>query len=91
MAKVFFPEKSTFVVASPPHPNNTQYRVSIGLETWGGENHRVVKVQMVYDGEVAGRRSPSYPVGSDDYARVQDAIRELVTTSRLIPFKPFRE
>lgn len=77
MAKVYFPDAAIMVMASPPHPPNTQYRVSIGTETWGGENHRVIKVQMIFDGKVADRRAPSYPVGSNDYSRVADAIRKL--------------
>lgn len=77
MAKVYFPDTAAMLVASPPHPPNTQYRVSIGTETWGGENHRVIKVHMVFDGKVADRRTPSYPVGSTDYARVAEAIRKL--------------
>ena len=32
---------------------------------------------MVYDGDVAGRRSPSYPIGTDDYERVMEAVEEL--------------
>jgi len=78
LAKVYFPEGAAMVSASPPHPPNTQYRVSIGLETWGGENHRVVKVQMVYDGKIADRRPPSYPVGNDDYIRVAEVVRKII-------------
>jgi len=80
MAKTFFPhdQKTVYVNASAPHPPNTQYKISIGLETWEDENHEVVKVQMVYDGEVAGRRSPSYPLGTDDYARVSSKLLELI-------------
>lgn len=77
MAKLYFPDTAVMVVASPPHPPNTQYRVSIGTETWGGENHRVIKVHMIFDGKVADRRVPSYPVGSADYTRVAEAIRKL--------------
>jgi hypothetical protein len=80
MAKTFFPydQKCVFVTASAPHPPNTQYKISIGLETWGDENHEVVKIQMVYNGEVAGRRSPSYPLGTDDYQRVTSKLQELI-------------
>lgn len=78
MAKVYFPEAAAMVTASPPHPPNTQYRISIGVETWDGENHRVVKVQMVYDGKIAARRSPSYPVGTNDDIRVAEVIRKLI-------------
>lgn len=77
MAKVYFPDTAAMVMASPPHPSNTQYRVSIGTETWGGENHRVIKVHMVFDGKVADRRTPSYPVGTTDCTRVAETIRKL--------------
>ncbi len=81
MAKTFFPHKETtvFVNASEPHPKDTEYIISIGTEIWGGENHEVLKVQMVYDGEIAGRRSPSYPIGTDDFQRVQSKINELIS------------
>ncbi|MGR5130639.1 hypothetical protein [Photobacterium swingsii] len=80
MAKTFFPHanKVAYVKASAPHPENTQYKISIGVEVWGGENHEVVKIQMVYDGVIAGRRSPSYPLGTDDYQRVTTKLQELI-------------
>ena len=78
MAKVYFPDTAAIVNASPPHPPNTQYRVSIGTETWGGENHRVIKVHMIFDGKVADRRTPSYPVGTTDCTRVAETIRKLI-------------
>lgn len=46
---------------------------SFGTETWGKDNHEVIKVQMVYNGEIAGRRSPSYPINKDYYDRVDKA------------------
>lgn len=80
MAKTFFPHdgKVAFVEASTPHPLKTQYKISIGTEVWNDENHEVVKIQMVYNGLVAGRRSPSYPLGTDDYQRVNIKIQELI-------------
>jgi hypothetical protein len=82
MAKTYFPhsEKVAYVSASSPHPENTQYKVSLGLEIWGGENHEVAKIQMVYDGVIAGRRSPSFPTGTDDFHRVSSKIQELITS-----------
>jgi hypothetical protein len=79
MAKTFFPhsDKDIFEPASKPHPEGTQYKISTGLETWDNGNHEVVKIQMVYNGKVAGRRSPSYPVGTDDFVRVMEAARKL--------------
>ncbi|MCX7095888.1 MAG: hypothetical protein NTY50_20925 [Methylobacter sp.] len=80
MAKTFFPHanKTVYVDASEPHPPKTQYKISIGSEIWGGQNHEIVKIQMVYDGEIAGRRSPSYPLGTDDYQRVNIKVQELI-------------
>ncbi|EMF46290.1 hypothetical protein B481_2017 [Planococcus halocryophilus Or1] len=78
MAKTFFPKMFIMVPASNPHPPNTEYKVSIGEEAWGGDQHPVLKVQMVYEGEIAGRRSPSYPFGSDDFQRVMTAANKLL-------------
>lgn len=78
MARVFYPRQSIFVNASAPHPQGTQYKVSLGDEEWGGVFHFVTKVQMVYDGKVTGRKSPSYPVGSEDASRVHEAIQILM-------------
>jgi hypothetical protein len=97
--KVFHPITSENVSASEPHPANTFYKVSVGIEYWGETAHEVCKVQMVYDGEVSGRRSPSYPVHTDDFARVtgamtrleDQAFRKLDITAdpqRLAAFKP---
>ena len=77
MARVFYPRKSISVPASVPHPAGTEYKISIGDEEWDGYFHTVIKVQMVYDGKVAGRKSPSYPIGTDDAQRVAEAIRQL--------------
>jgi hypothetical protein len=73
--KVYFPVRFEDVDASHPHPENTKYRASYGHEHWGeGEPATVYKVQMVYDGEVSGRKAPSYPVGTDDFARMLAAM-----------------
>lgn len=77
MSRVFYPRKSIYVKASAPHPAGTEYKVSIGDEEWDGYYHSVVKVQMVYDGKVAGRKSPSYPIGTDDATSVAKAIELL--------------
>lgn len=81
MARVFYPRHSIFVNASLPHPKGTQYKVSLGDEEWGGVFHLVIKVQMVYDGKVAGRKSPSYPVETEDAARVHEAIQALMDSA----------
>ncbi len=78
MAKTFFPEFIEHVIASPPHPKYTQYRVSVGMEDWEGSFVPVAKVQMVYNGTVAGRKSPSYPIGTTDYNNVNKVLDKLV-------------
>lgn len=78
MAKTFFPEAFKLVPASAPHPEGTQYKVSLGMEDWDGVYQPVIKVQMVYGGHVKGRKSPSYPLEADDYYLVYKAIRELM-------------
>lgn len=78
MAKKFFPEIFEFVPASKPHPEDTHYKVSIGQEEWENGFVSVAKVQMVYDGVVSGRRSPSYPVGSNDHKKVREVIDRLI-------------
>jgi len=78
VAKTFFPEAHRMVPASAPHPAGTQYKVSLGMEDWDGAYQPVIKVQMVYAGQVKGRKSPSYPLEADDYYLVYKAIRELM-------------
>ena len=47
-------------------------------EHWAdGSAQHVFKVQMAYNGAVAGRKSPSYPADTDDLDRVLDAIRRV--------------
>lgn len=81
MAKTFFPEAHKFVPASPPHPEGTRYKVSLGMEDWGDSFQPVIKVQMEHAGRVKGRKSPSYPLMADDYYLVYKAIRELTQES----------
>jgi len=77
--KIYFPTRWLHVDASAPHPPNTTYLVSQGHEHWGGEEPWAVrKIQMVYDGKVSGRRSPSFPSGTDDFERVQTAMARIV-------------
>jgi hypothetical protein len=81
MSKIFFPSRSTMVEASPPHPGNTMYKVSKGIEHWGDTSCEVIKIQMVYDGKVSGRRSPSFPIDqngkSKDFEKIKDVILNL--------------
>lgn len=76
--KVFFPIRWIDVDATGHHPSNTKYRVSVGHEHWDEGPQHVLKVQMVYNGAVSGRRSPSYPTETDDWERVVDAMRALM-------------
>ena len=81
--RTFYPRNYTIIPASKPHPEGTAYRISIGDEEWdGGVFHSVIKVQMMYNGKVAGRKSPSYPVGTDDYKRVSEAIQQLIDNNQ---------
>lgn len=77
MSQMFYPKMSVHVNASAPHPEGTEYKISIGEEDWDGNFKTVIKVQMLYHGKVAGRKSPSYPVGTDDAQRVAKAITEI--------------
>lgn len=78
--KIFQPQEGwmKFVDASSPHPPNTRYRVAIGHELWPDKAPRVLKIQMEYDGVISGRRSPSFPIGTDDAERVLQAMRALL-------------
>jgi hypothetical protein len=79
MPQTYFPTvgRSIDVPASPPHAPGTTYRVSFGHEQWIDGSYPVGKVQMVYNGVVSGRRSPSFPEGTDDYFRVLNAFSTL--------------
>ena len=79
MAKVFYPQASSQIMANSPHPPDTEYKISIGTEMWGNIPASVIKVQMVYKGKVNGRVVPSFPLGTDDYQRVRKAIDELLS------------
>jgi len=73
----FFPQVSEEILASPPHPAGTSYRISIGLEQWESNFIPVVKIQMVHDGTVF-EGSPSFPLGTEDHAKVSKAIADLL-------------
>ena len=77
MPNTFYPKRSLLIPASKPHPENTQYKVSIGEEDWDGVLHTVIKIQLVYNGKIAGRKAPSYPYNSDDAERVAAAIAQI--------------
>jgi len=76
--KVYYPLRYIDVPASPPHDGKPAYRVSFGIEHWGdGSAEHVYKIQMVYDGVVAGRKSPSFPDGTSDVDRVIAALSDI--------------
>lgn len=77
MSQVFTAHKSIHVLASNPHPSKTEYRVAWGEENWNGQKVRGTKVQMVYNGRVGGRLSPTYPDGTPDKAAVLAALEML--------------
>lgn len=86
MANTFFPIVSTFVSADTGyntsgndyHPQNTEYKVSIGYEIEdGNKDNLVFKVQICYDGKISGRRSPSFPVLSSDWCKVKKAMDQV--------------
>lgn len=76
--KIFHPQKFEMVTASSPHPADTEYKVSLGTEFWNDTPVSVIKIQMVYSGNVEGRKSPSYPIGTDDFERVNQAVNKLL-------------
>lgn len=77
MAQVFYPKKAIFVPATGGHPPNAEYKISWGTEKWSNKDVYVTKVQMVYDGKVAGRISPSFPDNTLDLKAVKEALKIL--------------
>jgi 2,4-dienoyl-CoA reductase-like NADH-dependent reductase (Old Yellow Enzyme family) len=73
----FFPQVSKTVPASLPHPPGTGYQISIGLEQWGSSFIPVVKIQMVYEEKIVDR-GPSFPLGSEDYHKVNKTVADLL-------------
>ena len=76
MTLVFKPKKSIFVPATGGHPKNPEYRVAWGTEKWNVPVN-VSKVQMVYNGAVAGMLSPSFPDDTLDEQSVVFALKLL--------------
>jgi 2,4-dienoyl-CoA reductase-like NADH-dependent reductase (Old Yellow Enzyme family) len=76
-AESFFPQISKTIPASPPHPPETGYLISIGLEQRSSNFIPVVKIQMVYEGKTVDR-GPSFPLGSEDHQKVNRAIKDLL-------------
>jgi hypothetical protein len=76
MSRVFNPHRAIYVPATGGHPKNAEYRVAWGVEQWDTPVN-VTKVQMVYDGRVAGMLSPSYPDNTLDEMAVTFALKLL--------------
>lgn len=93
MAKIFHPliDMIEFVDATcghNAHPAGTQYRIAIGNEIWDKTNPLVLKIQMSYQATgIQGRRSPSFPIGSDDFDRVNEKAKELLEKFKLLNIK----
>lgn len=83
-AETFFPQLSEEILASPPHPSGTSYKISIGLEEWDSNYIPVVKIQMAYKGRVS-ERAPSFPLGTDDHDRVNKGITDLLEKHAGVP------
>lgn len=80
MAKTFFP-KMFIMVSAIIHPIlNTKFLL---VKKRGGQKRNpVIKVQMVYNGEITGGRSPSYPLGTNDFQRVMLAAEKLIVKTQ---------
>ena len=76
-AETFFPQLTETIPASPPHPPDTNYRISTGLEQIAVEFSPVVKVEMECNGKIL-RQTPYFPLGSDDYRKVSRTIAKLI-------------
>lgn len=85
-SETFFPEIAETVLASPPFPPGTAYRISIGLEDWNSSFLPVVKIETVIDGKVTNR-STSFPIGSKDHETVAKVILELLKKHNTIHSK----
>lgn len=77
MSKTFFPIKSYYIDASFPHPLNTKYKISYGTEMWDSIPVEVIKIQMVYEGKVSGRKAPSFPKNTNDFHLVIEKLELL--------------
>ncbi|OME71490.1 hypothetical protein BSK65_10645 [Paenibacillus odorifer] len=73
MAQVFTPHFTLHVIASNPHPKQTEYRVGRGYEQWNTQVS-IRKTQMVYQGKVAGKVVPSFPENTLDVVAVNYAM-----------------
>ncbi|MET1248341.1 hypothetical protein ABWW58_06075 [Sporolactobacillus sp. STCC-11] len=77
MAQVFDAIRAIFIPATGSHPKNAEYRVAWGKEKWGNTKYGVTKVQMSYNGNIAGMLSPSFPDETFDERAVIFALHLL--------------
>ena len=84
--ETFFPQLSEIVPASPPHRPGTSYKISIGLEDWRINYIPVIKIQMLSNGQIS-KRSPSFPLGTQDHQKVTQAITDLLEKHTYIQTK----
>jgi len=75
-AETFFPQHTETIAASHPHPPNTNYKISIGLEQVAAGFSPGIKVEMECNGKTLDT-PPYYPANSDDYKRVNSTIEAL--------------
>jgi hypothetical protein len=59
--RTFFPRQKDTVDASS-HCEGAEYLIGIGSEMWVDGPAHVLKIQMAYGGQVAGRKAPSFPL-----------------------------
>jgi 2,4-dienoyl-CoA reductase-like NADH-dependent reductase (Old Yellow Enzyme family) len=82
--EIFFPQVTRVVPASPPHDPGTAYQVSLGIEQRDADFIPVIKIQMLFNGEVLDR-GPSFPLGSNDHETVNKAICDLLIKHASVP------
>lgn len=83
MAKTYYTDDFLLIPASKPYPEKTFYKVSTGQQKFGNRFYDVVKIEMVYNGELArgGKITPAFPYESDDLKQI---IKELARLTNLI-------
>ena len=79
MERIFEPITWGYVDAEKTHGKGAEYYVAIGNEHWNVEKNPILvfKIQMSYDRRRSGRKSPSFPLDSDDWNRVCKKAKEV--------------
>ena len=75
--KVIDPFVWGYVDASKTHGAGAEYYVGIGTEHWGYKDVKVLKIQMAYHWKRSGRKAVSFPVGSDDWMRINEMVEKV--------------